>query len=122
MNLKERAKKLKYNIPAVAIALKDKRTPIIAKIVAFLVVGYALSPIDLIPDFIPVLGYLDDIILLPLMIALVVKLIPDELFDIYLSEAKGMWENGKPKKWYYSFLVVGFYLMVGIVIYFLIKK
>ena len=62
MNLKERAKKLKEEIPAVFLSLKDRETPLIAKILAGITIGYALSPIDLIPDFIPVLGYLDDII------------------------------------------------------------
>ena len=63
--LKERAKKLKTDIPAVVLALKEKRTPWYAKVIAAVIVVYALSPIDLIPDFIPLLGYLDDIIILP---------------------------------------------------------
>jgi uncharacterized membrane protein YkvA (DUF1232 family) len=70
MSLKERAQKLKTDIPAVFIAMKKKETPIGAKIIAGLTVAYALSPIDLIPDFIPVLGYLDDIILLPVLVTL----------------------------------------------------
>lgn len=65
MNLRDRAKQLKVDIPAVFIALKQKETPLPAKILAAVTVGYALSPIDLIPDFIPVLGYLDDVLLLP---------------------------------------------------------
>lgn len=64
MDLKARAKKLKTDIPAVFLALKDKETPFTAKIFAGITVAYALSPIDLIPDFIPVLGYIDDLILL----------------------------------------------------------
>ena len=67
MDLKARAKKLKADIPAIFLALKDKNTPLHAKIAAAVTVGYALSPIDLIPDFIPVLGYLDDLIILPAM-------------------------------------------------------
>ena len=67
--LKDRAKKLKTDIPAVFLALKDKRTPWYAKILAAVIVVYALSPIDLIPDFIPVFGYLDDLIILPALIA-----------------------------------------------------
>lgn len=62
MNLKERAKKLKADVPAVFLVLKDKRTPVFVKVMAAVTVAYALSPIDLIPDFIPVLGYLDDVI------------------------------------------------------------
>ena len=69
-NLRDRAKKLKTDVPAVFLALKDKRTPWYAKITAGIVVIYALSPVDLVPDFIPVLGYLDDVIILPALIAL----------------------------------------------------
>ena len=72
MSLKERPKTLKKNIPAVFLALKDKETPILAKVLAGITVAYALSPIDLIPDFVPVLGYLDDVIILPLLIALTI--------------------------------------------------
>jgi uncharacterized membrane protein YkvA (DUF1232 family) len=74
MDLKVRAKKLKTDIPALFLALKDDNTPIIAKIFAGITVAYALSPVDLVPDFIPVLGYLDDVILLPMLVALTIKL------------------------------------------------
>jgi len=102
MNLKERAKQLKIDIPAVFIALKKKETPIIAKFLAGVTVLYALSPIDLIPDFIPVLGYLDDLIILPGLIAITIKLIPKELFAECRIQAEELWKNGKPKKWYYA--------------------
>ena len=75
MTLKERAKKLKRDVPAVFLALKDRETPLLAKITAAVTVAYALSPIDLIPDFIPVLGYLDDVLLLPALIALTIRLL-----------------------------------------------
>ncbi len=71
MNLKERANKLNTDIPAVFLALKHRRAPVLAKVIAAVTVCYALSPIDLIPDFIPILGYLDDVILLPALIVLV---------------------------------------------------
>ena len=71
MNLKERANKLNTDIPAVFLALKYRRTPVLAKVIVAVTVCYALSPIDLIPDFIPILGYLDDVILLPDLIVLV---------------------------------------------------
>lgn len=73
---KEHARALKQEIFALMIAYRDPRTPWYAKAWALIVAAYALSPIDLIPDFIPVLGYLDDLVLLPLGIALAVKLIP----------------------------------------------
>ena len=80
MKLRERARKLKTDIPAVFMALKRKETPWYAKISAAIVVVYALSPVDFIPDFIPILGYLDDVILLPALIAFTVKLIPKQVF------------------------------------------
>lgn len=100
--LKDRAQKLKTDVPAVCLALKEKETPWYAKILALTVVIYALSPIDLIPDFIPVLGYLDDLIILPALIALCVRCIPKDVFDNCRIRAQGMWEEGKNKKWYYA--------------------
>lgn len=111
-NLKERAKKLKTDIPAVFLALKEKRTPWYAKIIAAAVVVYALSPVDLIPDFIPVLGYLDDLILLPALIAWCVKCIPDDVFDDCRTRARDLWGNGKPEKWYYAIPFVLIWLAV----------
>ena len=112
MNLKERAKQLKADIPAVFLSLKSKDTPIAAKILAGITVGYALSPIDLIPDFIPVLGYLDDIIILPALIALTIRLIPKDTFAKFRNEAEGMWQNGKPKKWFYAIPIALIWLFV----------
>lgn len=118
MNLKERAKKLKSDIPAVFIALKDKNTPLSAKMIAGLTVGYALSPIDLVPDSIPVLGYLDDVIILPALVALTIKLIPNDIWAKSKESAEGLWENGKPKKWYYSIPII----IIWIVVVWLIVK
>jgi uncharacterized membrane protein YkvA (DUF1232 family) len=87
MHLKERARQLKTDIPAVFLCLKSKDTPLIAKILAGITIAYALSPIDLIPDFIPVLGYLDDIIILPALIALTIKFIPDDVMNRYRKES-----------------------------------
>jgi uncharacterized membrane protein YkvA (DUF1232 family) len=112
MNLKERAKKLKIDIPAVFIALKHKDTPFMAKFFAGITIIYALSPIDLIPDFIPLLGYLDDLIILPLFIALTIRSIPKEKFEEYRKEAEGMWKNGKPKKWYYAIPFILIWLLI----------
>ena len=100
--LNERAKKLKTDIPAVFLALKEKRTPWYAKIIAAVVVVYALSPVDLIPDFIPVLGFLDDVIILPALIAWCVKCIPSDVFADCRCRSDGMWGNGRPEKWYYA--------------------
>ena len=102
MTLKERAQSLKRDIPAVFLALKDKDTPISAKIL----------PIDLIPDFIPVLGYLDDLILLPALVALTVKLIPGEVWERNRARSEHLWENGKPEKWYYAIPICLIWLLI----------
>ena len=118
MNLKEKAKKLKSDIPAVFLALKRKETPAMAKVIAAITIGYALSPIDLIPDFIPVLGYLDDVILLPALVALTIKLIPMQIFEECRNNAATLWEDGRPKKWYYAIPII----LVWLLIIFLIIK
>ena len=112
MNLKERAKKLKTDIPAIFLALKDKEAPLPAKIFAGITVVYALSPIDLVPDFIPVLGYLDDVIILPALVALTIRFIPKEVLERCREAADGIWENGKPKRWYYAIPMVLFWVIV----------
>ena len=79
MPLKDWSLTLKRDAIAVYLAARDPRTPWYAKALALAVAGYALSPIDLIPDFIPVLGYLDDLILVPLGILAVIRLLPDDV-------------------------------------------
>lgn len=76
---KQRVRTIKRDVHAVRLAARDSRTPRLAKVLALAVAAYAVSPIDLIPDFIPVLGYLDDLVIVPLGILLVVRLIPPEL-------------------------------------------
>jgi uncharacterized membrane protein YkvA (DUF1232 family) len=85
--LKDWARAIKRDVLALWIAARDPRTPLLAKAVAAAVAAYALSPIDLIPDFIPVLGYLDDLLILPLGIALAVWLIPAPLLAEYREKA-----------------------------------
>ena len=77
--LRDKARALKREVTALGLAVQDPRTPWYARVLAVAVIAYALSPIDLIPDFIPVLGYLDDLILVPAGIALVIRLIPAEV-------------------------------------------
>lgn len=115
---KERARKLKTDIPAVYLALQKKETPPSAKILAALTIVYALSPIDLIPDFIPVLGYLDDLLILPGMVALTIRLIPEEVFAQCRLESESLWKNGKPDKWYYALPVLVFW---AVIVYLVIK-
>ena len=112
MNLKERAGELKTDLPALFLALKDRETPVLAKALAGITVAYALSPIDLIPDFIPVLGYLDDVILLPALIVITVKLIPAPVLVRCRAQSEGMWKSGKPKKWVYAVPIVWIWLVI----------
>lgn len=112
MTLKERARKLKSDVPAVFLALKDGETPLLAKVLAGITVAYALSPIDLIPDFIPILGYLDDVILLPMLIALTILLIPKDIWVRCRAASENMWADGKPKKWYYAIPTLLLWLLV----------
>ena len=88
MDLKKRATQLKTDIPAVFLSLKSKDTPLLAKVLAGITIAYALSPIDLIPDFIPVLGQLDDLLIVPLGIVLAVRLIPPPLMAVFRTEAE----------------------------------
>ncbi len=85
--LKDWARAIKRDVHAVYLAARDPRVPWYAKALALCVAGYALSPIDLIPDFIPVLGYLDDLIIVPLGIVAVVKLIPPEIMAEHRAAA-----------------------------------
>jgi uncharacterized membrane protein YkvA (DUF1232 family) len=112
MNLNEKAKQLKIDIPAIFLCLKSSKTALFPKILAGATIAYALSPIDLIPDFIPVLGYLDDVIILPALIALTIKFIPKDEFELYRTEAAGIWKDGKPKKWYYAIPIILIWIML----------
>ena len=88
---------LKREVMTLWFACRDPRTPWYARVLAMLIVAYALSPIDLIPDFIPVLGYLDELILLPVGIYLVLKLVPAEALADARAKANSWVESRKPK-------------------------
>ena len=88
--LKERARALKTEADVLLIAYRDNRTPFFAKVLIWLTVGYLLSPIDLIPDFIPVIGLLDDLIIVPLLIKASISLLP----EVVLSDARECLRTG----------------------------
>jgi uncharacterized membrane protein YkvA (DUF1232 family) len=112
--LKTWAKNLKRQIFILYYACKDDRVPWYAKVFIACVVAYAFSPIDLIPDFIPILGYLDDIILLPIGIMLALKMIPKEvLFDCEVK-AEELVRNGKPKNWVAGSIIVFIWAVITI--------
>lgn len=110
--IQKTAAQLKIDIPAVWLVLKDKETPLLPKIIAGITIAYALSPVDLIPDFIPVIGYLDDLLIIPFLVSLVIKLIPEEKFNQCREQARDLWKDGKPKKWYYAIPIVIFWLLI----------
>ena len=122
MEQKEKLRQLAEDIPALCLAMKEKDTPFLAKILAGTAVVYALSPINLIPDFIPVIGYLDDLILLPLLVALTLKLIPDETFERCREQARQMYQQGMKKHWYYMLPIILIWailiLLVGKLLFF----
>lgn len=105
-NWKQKAKNLKRELYALYLAYKDPRVPWYARITAIIVVGYAFSPIDLIPDPIPVLGYLDDLILIPLGIALVIKMVPADVLNDCRERAESEIGGTKPKNWVAASIIV----------------
>lgn len=105
------ARRIRTDVHALASACRDPRVPRTAKWAAALVVAYALSPIDLIPDFIPVLGYADDLVIVPLGIALVIRLIPAELMAEHRAKTAGQMAASPGKSWLGAVLVVSIWLL-----------
>ena len=118
MKWKEFMKEIKILIPAIFLALKDKDTKILAKIFGAMTIGYALSPIDLIPDFIPILGYLDDLIIIPLLVKLTLCFISNDKMEEYKRISKETFEQGLHKKWVYSIPIL---FIWGIILYYSFK-
>ena len=111
---KQQLKLLKQETYAIYIACKDPRVPWYARLLAAAVVAYAFSPIDLIPDVIPVIGYLDDLILVPLGIALVIKMIPPDVLAECREKAATAMADGKPTSWVAAIIIVGLWFLLGI--------
>jgi uncharacterized membrane protein YkvA (DUF1232 family) len=109
---KQRARQLKRDTYALYLAYRDPRVPWYAKLLAACVVAYAFSPIDLIPDFIPVVGYLDDLVLVPLGIALSVKLIPPQVMAECRARAVEM--EGKPPNWGAASVIVAIWIGLAV--------
>jgi len=101
---------LKEDTYALYLASRDPRVPLAAKLVVVLVVAYALSPIDLIPDFIPVLGYLDDMLLLPIGIALAIKLMPRDVWEECRSQARAQLRSELPRNRTAAMVIATFWL------------
>jgi uncharacterized membrane protein YkvA (DUF1232 family) len=115
------ARRLETEVYALFLAYKDPRTPWHAKIFTAMLVGYALSPIDLIPDFIPVIGYLDDLVIVPLGTLVAIKMIPAQVMEESRAKSKQMIAQGKPiNKMAAAVIVViwvGLAVVAGSVIY-----
>jgi uncharacterized membrane protein YkvA (DUF1232 family) len=109
--LKSKANKIKQNIFVLIEASKHPRTPILVKFLSIIVVAYAFSPVDLIPDFIPVLGYLDDIILIPLGIILVLKLIPKDVLQECWNKVEKL-EKINYKNWVAGTIIILLWIVV----------
>ncbi len=110
MRLKEWARALKRDVVALWLAARDPRVPLAAKMLAGFVAAYALSPIDLIPDFIPVLGYLDDLLIVPLGIWLALRLIPPDLMAEFRATAI---ERAKPRSYWAASAIVILWLVLA---------
>jgi uncharacterized membrane protein YkvA (DUF1232 family) len=109
--LQQKAKQLKTEAQVLIIVYKDGRTPLIAKVLIGITVGYLLSPIDLIPDFIPVLGVLDDLIIVPALITLSIKLIPKRILDDAREELKNFPSKHKKNNWVFAIAIIIIWLV-----------
>jgi uncharacterized membrane protein YkvA (DUF1232 family) len=113
--LKDWARRLKRDTYALYLATRDPRTPLHAKLFAALVAAYAFSPFDLIPDFIPVLGYLDDVILVPLGIYIAVRMIPAEVMADCRRRAETNRPSSKPKNWVAGGLMIALWIACAVI-------
>ena len=117
--LKQHTRKFKHETYALYLACRDRRTPWFARLLAGAVVAYAFSPIDLIPDFIPVLGLLDDFVLVPLGIMLVRWMIPPPVMEDCRRRSREVLDQGKLVSWPAAVAVVGVWLFLAGLCYYL---
>lgn len=113
--LKQIARQLKSNLIVLYLSYRDPRVKWYAKLFTFCVVAYAFSPIDLIPDFIPILGYVDDLIIVPLGIVLALKMIPQDVLEENREKAREI--QKKPKNWFTAALFILVWIIFAIWIF-----
>ncbi|MDH7488783.1 MAG: YkvA family protein [Anaerolineae bacterium] len=106
MRLEDRARALRTEAYALFLAYKDPRVPWYARAFAVCVAAYAFSPVDLVPDFIPVLGYLDDAVLIPLGVRVALKMIPADVMSECRARARASLEGSRPAGWIAAAIVV----------------
>ena len=111
MKWKEKAERLRDNVYVLWLAFGDHRTPWYAKALVAVIVAYAVSPVDLIPDFIPVLGYVDDLVLVPAGIYLALKMIPREVLEEHRRKARTAVIPGK-YRWFVPIIIILIWLLV----------
>ena len=120
--LRQQARALKAETLALYLAVRDTRVPWYAKLLAAGIVAYALSPIDLIPDFIPILGYLDDLILIPLGIALVLRMIPPSVMEDCRARARVELDGVRPVSRAAAAVIIGIWLASAALVAWLIYR
>ena len=120
--LKRWAGRLRTEVHALYLAYRDPRVPLYARIFAACVVGYAFSPLDLIPDPIPVLGYLDDLVLIPLGIALSIRMIPDHVLSECREKARQAADEKKPTNRVAAAVIVAVWLSLAALVILLVRR
>lgn len=119
---KERARQLKIETYAIYLAYRDPRVPWYARVFAACVVGYAFCPIDLVPDPIPILGYLDDLVLVPLGIALALKMIPENVMAECRQKADQAMREGKVVSWKAGAVIVLMWVLLALLAFALVLR
>jgi len=114
--LKYRTSQLKAETCALYLAARHPETPWYAKVLVAGIIAYAFSPIDLIPDFVPILGYLDDLILLPIFVALAIKLVPNFVLKECRERARETFQDGKPESQVAGVVIVLIWLSIMVLI------
>jgi uncharacterized membrane protein YkvA (DUF1232 family) len=122
IRIKKQMHDLKWNVLALYLARNDPRVPLKSKIAIAVAVGYLLCPIDLIPDFIPVLGQVDDLIIVPALIGYAVKSIPPEMLEEYKRKARSEFKKGSPKAYKAAAVIVLIWVAVLASIVYMIWK
>ena len=120
--LKRWARRLETEVYALYLAYKDPRVPLYARVFAAVVVGYAFSPIDLIPDVIPILGYLDDLLLVPLGVALAIRMIPAPVLAECRARAREVMADAKPVNKVAAAVVVAVWIALAALTVFLVAR
>ena len=120
--VRERIRSLKWDVLALFLARRDPRVPLKAQIAIILAVGYFFSPIDLIPDFIPVIGQLDELVIVSALVAFAIRTMPPEVLDEYRAKAKVQFGTRTPKTYAIAIILATVWVLISLgFIFFLIK-